>query len=142
MPSSIAPRRGSMKSANKAGKVVDMVSRLRARQRTREEMAFLPAALEIVETPPSPVGRAIGLTLIVLFCFGLAWAFFGQIDIVASASGRVVPSDRVKVIQALEMGVVRALNVEDGQKVKAGDVLLEIDPTINEADSRLLQRDL
>ena len=46
------------------------VVRLSARR--RDELAFLPAALEIVETPPSPVGRAIGLTLILLFCAALA----------------------------------------------------------------------
>ena len=67
---------------------------------------------------------------------------FGQIDIVASAQGRIVPSDRVKVIQPMEIGVVRTLLVEDGQKVKAGDVLVEIDPTINEAEARQARRDL
>ena len=53
-----------------------------------------------------------------------------------------MPSDRVKVIQPMEIGVVRTLLVEDGQKVKAGDVLVEIDPTINEAEARQARRDL
>ena len=44
------------------------------KQRDREELAFLPAALEIVETPPSPIGRAIGVTLIAVFVLALAWA--------------------------------------------------------------------
>jgi len=67
-------------------------------RRERDELAFLPAALEIVETPPSPIGRAIGATLIVLFCLALIWASFGHVDIVASASGKVVPNGRVKLI--------------------------------------------
>ena len=125
----------------KSAKVVDLFSRSRGK-RGVEELAFLPAALEIVETPPSPIGRAIGATIVVIFTLALAWAGFGQIDIVASAQGKIVPSDRVKVIQALEIGVVRALKVEDGQKVKAGDVLIEIDPTINEAEARQSKRDL
>jgi hemolysin D len=126
----------------KSAKVVDLFAHLRSSQRSRDQLSFLPAALEIVETPPSPVGRAVGATIIVVFTAALAWAFFGTVDIVASAQGRIVPSDRVKVIQPLEIGVVRALYVEDGKQVKAGDVLLEIDPTINEAESRMLKRDL
>jgi hemolysin D len=35
----------------------------RGARRDRHELAFLPAALEIVETPPSPIGRAIGVTI-------------------------------------------------------------------------------
>ena len=125
----------------KSAKVIELFARERQR-RSAEELAFLPAALEIVESPPSPVGRAIGATIILISGIALAWASFGQIDIVASAQGRIVPSDRVKVIQPMEIGVVRTLLVEDGQKVKAGDVLVEIDPTINEAEARQARHDL
>ena len=125
----------------KSAKVVELFAHQRQARRA-EELAFLPAALEIVETPPSPVGRAIGACVILIFCIALAWAGLGKIDIVATAQGRIVPSDRVKVIQPLEIGVVRTLLVEDGQKVKAGDVLIEIDPTINEAEARQARRDL
>jgi len=100
------------------------------RRREKEEIAFLPAALEIVETPPSPIGRAIGATLVALFCLALIWACFGHIDIVASASGKIVPSGRVKLIQPFETGVVRAIHIHDGQSVKAGDLLIELDPTM------------
>ena len=111
-------------------------------RRRGEELAFLPAALEIVETPPSPIGRAIGITLIVLFCAALAWAWWGTIDIVASATGKIMPSGRIKVIQPFETGVVRAIRVQDGQAVKAGDVLIELDPTANAADRDRLHSDL
>jgi hemolysin D len=125
----------------KSAKVIQLFARDR-QMRSAQELAFLPAALEIVETPPSPVGRSIGATVILVSCIALAWASFGQIDIVSSAQGRIVPSDRVKLIQPMEIGVVRTLLVEDGQKVKAGDVLVEIDPTINEAEARQARRDL
>jgi hemolysin D len=108
----------------------------------KEELAFLPAALEIVETPVAPLASAIGGTIIALFCVALAWASFGQIDIVASASGKIIPTGRTKVIQPFETGVVRAIRVRDGQSVKAGDVLIELDPTINEAELRHVQGDL
>jgi hemolysin D len=125
--------------ARAAGNIVPL-SRPRARR--REELAFLPAALEIVETPPSPIGRAIAFTLIGLFCLALAWSWWGTIDIVASATGRIVPSGRTKVIQPFETGVVRAIRVQDGQLVKAGDVLIELDPTMNAAERDHLLSDL
>jgi hemolysin D len=125
----------------KSAKVIELFAH-RRQLRSAEELAFLPAALEIVESPPSPVGRAIGAVVILLCCIALGWAAFGQIDIVAVAPGRIVPTDRVKVIQPVETGVVRRLLVEDGQRVRAGDVVVEIDPTINEADARQARRDL
>ncbi len=114
----------------------------RAQERRREELAFLPAALEIVETPPSPIGRAIGAAIILLFCAALIWAWWGTIDIVASASGKILPGGRVKVIQPFETGVVRAIRVQDGQAVNAGDVLIELDPTVNEAERDHLRNDV
>jgi hemolysin D len=72
---------------------------------------------------------------------GLAWAAFGRVDIVASASGKIVSSSRTKIIQPFEIGVVRAIHVRDGQSVKAGDVLIELDNTINQADSQHFQGD-
>src|SRR4030095_3549390 len=113
-----------------------------AHTRRGEELAFLPAALEIVETPPSPIGRTIGATVILLFCATLVWAWWGTIDIVASATGKIVPSGRTKVIQPFETGVVRSIRVDYGQAVKAGDVLIELDPTVNAAERDRLRSDL
>jgi hemolysin D len=108
----------------------------------KESLAFLPAALEVVETPPSPIGRAVAWTIAAVFCLALVWAALAKIDIVASAQGKIIPSGRTKVIQPFETGVVRAIRVRDGQEVKAGDVLIELDPTINEADREHMRGDL
>jgi hemolysin D len=127
-----------MKSANR-----NIVEFPKAPLRRRGyEMAFLPAALEITESPPSPIGRAIGASIIAIFCLALVWASFGRVDIVATATGKIVPDGRTKLIQPLESGVVRAINVRDGQSVKAGDVLIELDPTITEADEERQKNDL
>jgi hemolysin D len=116
--------------------------RREALRRAETELAFLPAALEIVETPPSPIGRAIGVTVIAVFCLALLWASFGTVDIVATASGKIVPSGRTKVIQPFETGVVRVIHVRDGQKVKAGEGLIELDSTMTDADRDHLKSDL
>jgi hemolysin D len=108
------------------------------RKLTREELQFLPAALEIVETPPSPVGRALIWLLISLFVIALSWAIVGKIDEVAVATGKVVPSGYTKVVQAEDKGVVSRIYVKNGTPVKEGDLLIELDTIMTEADvSRL-----
>ena len=102
--------------------------------RTADELAFLPAALEIQETPPNPAGRAVLWTVITMVLFTLTWSVLGHIDIVAVAQGKIVPSDRVKVIQPLGTGQVRAIHVRDGQRVNTGEVLIELDATLAQAD--------
>ncbi|HEX9328418.1 MAG TPA: biotin/lipoyl-binding protein, partial [Reyranella sp.] len=98
-------------------------------RRSRAELAFLPAALEIVETPPSPIGRAIAITVVVVSCLAAAWASLGSVDIVSVAPGKIIPSGHTKLVQPLEAGIVRAIHIRDGQRVRAGDVLIELDPT-------------
>jgi hemolysin D len=123
-----------------AHKIISFPTREVVRRR-EHELQFLPAALEIVETPPSPIGRAIGATVIALFCLALAWTYFGTVDIVATATGKIIPSGRTKVVQPFEIGVVRAIHVHDGQNVKAGEVLIELDPTMTEAERDHLKSD-
>lgn len=102
--------------------------------RLAHETQFLPAALELQETPVSPAPR-VAMWLIICFAvIALLWATFGRIDIVASAPGKIIPSDRSKVIQPLETATVVAIRVTEGQRVKAGDVLLELDATNALAD--------
>jgi hemolysin D len=110
--------------------------------REQDELAFLPAALEIVETPPSPLGRAIGVTIVALFSLALIWSMLGHVDVIAFAPGSVVPSGRVKLIQPLEIGVVRAIHIHDGQAVKAGDLLIELDPSMTAAEASHVKSDL
>ena len=106
-----------------------------------QEAAFYPAALEIVETPPAPASRAIAFTIIAFFVIALIWACFGSVDVIAIAQGKIIPTGRTKIIQPLEAGVIRAIHVHDGQKVKTGEMLLEIDPTINGSERDRLKQD-
>jgi len=110
--------------------------------RLSHEAAFLPAALALQNTPVSPAPRmAMRLLMAFAFC-ALLWAVFGHIDIVATASGKLVPDGRTKVIQPMEAAVVRAIHVTDGQQVKSGDVLVELDDRTAIADTVRLANDL
>lgn len=116
-------------------------SRLDTPFRTPPEAQFLPAALALQETPVSPAPR-VTMGLLMTFCLlAVLWATFGEIDIVATASGRLVPNDRTKVVQPMETAAVRAIHVSDGQEVKAGDVLIELDDTAAHADILRLAND-
>ena len=97
-------------------------------QRSRDEYEFQPGYLEIVERPPAPWARGTALLLILGIALALGWAILGFLDIHASAAGRLMVSSYTKVIQAHEAGEVRAIHVRDGQRVKAGDVLVALNP--------------
>ncbi|MDO9091859.1 MAG: HlyD family type I secretion periplasmic adaptor subunit [Rubrivivax sp.] len=103
-------------------------------KRLASEAAFLPAALEIQETPVHPAPRRAAWAIMALFTIVVVWSIVGQVDIVAVAHGRIVVSDGTKVVQPLEAGVIRAIHVRDGDKVTAGQVLIELDATSAAAD--------
>jgi len=117
-------------------------SRLDTPQRLAHEAQFLPAALELQDTPVSPAPRVAMWLLMTFALIALLWSVFGRIDVVASARGRIVPSDRTKTIQPVETAVVKAIHVADGQRVKAGAVLLELDATAATADTARNTNDL
>ena len=105
-----------------------------AQAKPRAEHEFLPAAQEIVEKPPSPGLRWLLLGTCVFMVLALVWAFVGRVDVVAVASGKIVPAGNAKIIQPLEIGTVRAIHVRNGQFVRAGQLLLELDPTLATAE--------
>jgi hemolysin D len=115
--------------------------RLDAPPRLRHETEFLPAALELQETPVSPAPRVAMWLLIAFAAIAVLWAVFGHIDVVASARGKTVPSEGSKVVQPMETAVVRAIYVKDGREVKKGDVLIELDATATSADTTRLLND-
>ncbi|WP_411850360.1 HlyD family type I secretion periplasmic adaptor subunit [Stenotrophomonas sp. LGBM10] len=105
-------------------------------QRSEDELAFLPAQLELVERPSSPAAHWTMRIIIGFFCVALVWATVGKLDIVAVAPGKTVVGSRTKVIQPAETAVVRRILVRDGQVVKQGDLLVELDATATGADYR------
>ena len=102
---------------------------------------FRSPAMAVQLMPPAVVVRMVSLSICAMVAIALSFAFFAKMDIVVSVQGKVIPSGKSKVVQPLEPGIVRALLVRDGQKVRAGDILLELDPTSTGADRERLQRD-
>lgn len=107
--------------------------RLRTGLLTEDEAEFLPAALAVQERPISPTARGLAWLLVIMVVTGLAWALFGRMDIVVNAAGKVVPSGRVKTIASVDTARVVALHVTEGQLVTAGQTLVELDTTPNDA---------
>ena len=108
-------------------------------KRKGDELAFLPAALEVLETPASPAGRMVVWLILILSVAAVIWAYVGKIDTVVVTEGQIIPGGRVKQIQPLETGIIRAIHVKEGQRVKQGDLLVELDPTEAEVNLAQLQ---
>lgn len=102
--------------------------------RTRDEYEFQPGHLEIIERPPSPWSRGIALGLTGTLTVALLWATVGHLDIKANAVGQLLVSSHSKIIQSLEIGEVSAINVHDGQRVRAGDILVSLNPVSVKAE--------
>lgn len=103
-------------------------------KRDRLQYEFLPAAEEIVETPAAPLGALVVWLVTLLLVVALAWSYFGRIDIVAVANGKISTEGSTKIIQPAVSGVVTNINVHEGQRVKKGETLLALDKTTAEKD--------
>ena len=115
---------------------------LASRPVTPTEAEFLPAALALQEQPVSPAPRIAMWLIVSFFIIALLWAYFGKIDITATAQGKIIPSDRTKVIQPFETATVKEILVKEGQAVKAGQVLVALDYTVAQADNTKTSSDL
>ena len=100
---------------------------------------FAPPLLRIQERPPAPLAGWMLRLLLGLVAGVLLWAVFGRLDIVAVADGKLVPASYLKIVQPAEQGVVKEILVKEGESVRAGQVLIRMDPALTEADVRAVQ---
>ncbi|PAT44178.1 HlyD family type I secretion periplasmic adaptor subunit [Vandammella animalimorsus] len=108
--------------------------RLRSQLLREDEAQFLPAALAVQEAPPSKTARVIAWLLMLLVLIAFAWALLGHMDIIVNVQGKVIPTERIKTIASVETGSVVRLNVREGQTVKAGELLLQLDTAALDAE--------
>lgn len=99
-----------------------------------DEREFLPAALEITETPASPMVRVTAAAICTFLMSTLLWSVIGEVDLIATAPGKTVASGSTKLVQAFETGLVHEIGVRNGDHVTSGQVLISLDPTLALAD--------
>ena len=116
--------------------------RISTQSTRRDELEFLPAALEVIEAPPAPFSRILAFSISAFFILVIVWASLGTVDVVAIAQGRTIPTGKVKIVQPLETGVIRAIHIQEGQRVSAGELLIELDPTEAAVNVEILRLDL
>ncbi|KPK50857.1 MAG: secretion protein HylD [Myxococcales bacterium SG8_38_1] len=103
---------------------------------------FAPEIVKAQERPPSPLPRAFLFLLLGLFGAMVVWAFFGRLDMVAVAQGKLVPQSFLKIVQPAESGIVREILVSEGESVRAGQILVRMDTRLSQADLRTLEAEL
>lgn len=95
---------------------------------------YHPALIRMQNNSAHPLGRRIMWTLFVLLLFVFAWAWWGRLDIIAVADGRLIPASRLKIIQPAEAGIIRQILVEEGDSVQAGQTLMRMDSVETDTD--------
>lgn len=100
----------------------------------KDELEFLPAVLEIQETPPLAMGRYIVWAIMLFVTIAIIWASIGEVDIISVAHGKIIPGGKIKSIQPLETGMIRNIFVREGQQVEQGQPLVELDTTLASAE--------
>lgn len=70
------------------------------------------------------------------------WTFVAELDVIASAQGRLVTRSSLQIVQPAEAGIVREILVREGQAVAAGQVLARMDTRLSEADRRQLGNEI
>ena len=99
-----------------------------------QEREFLPGVLETMERPVAPGSRRLLWVLAGLLAAVVLWVCLGHVDEVAVAEGKVIPNGESKVVQAEDKGVIKSICVQEGQLVHQGDLLIELDTTVTQAD--------
>ncbi len=107
---------------------------------TKDKNRFKPHLVEIEESPVSPLGRLIMWTILIFITLSILWLFIGKTDVVVSARAKVIPMGDVKILQPLSRGAVKKIYVKEGDRVKKGDPIIEIDPTVEESNIEAKKR--
>ncbi|OGQ92957.1 MAG: hypothetical protein A2464_03165 [Deltaproteobacteria bacterium RIFOXYC2_FULL_48_10] len=102
---------------------------------------FKPLLAEIEDTPVNPLGRTIFWIIVLVIIFFGTWMIFGKVDVVVSARGKVIPVGEIKILQPLTTGSVSNILIKEGDFVKEGQVLMEIDPSGTQPELASMQEE-
>ena len=110
--------------------------------RLPHELEFLPAVEALRDTPAHPAPRVLLGVILGICALTLLWGLLGRMDVVSVAEGKVLAVGRSKPIQPDNLAVVKAIHVQDGQRVDAGQLLVEFDPSLTDAELAKLRSQL
>lgn len=94
-----------------------------------QEKEFLPAVLEVTEMPPSHAARLLAYVIMLMFTVLVLWAVLGKVDIIATATGKLMPASNIKTIQTLTDSEIAEIYVQEGQHVRKGQDLIKFNQT-------------
>lgn len=103
---------------------------------------FLPEVLELVERPASPIGHVTMIVITLIILFTLLWSIFGRVDQIASARGKIATTNGVQLIQPIKGGMVTEVCVKEGDSVKAGQVIMRLDDSVEDINIKNLRESL
>lgn len=103
---------------------------------------FLPAALEVQETPPSPIGRFILWSIVILLVIAIAWASLSKVDIVAATRGKLVVNELSRPVNSAVTAEIVEVLVKEGEHVEKGQSLIKLNSAslIAQLEENILQQ--
>lgn len=121
------------------------MSKLSAYWRYRDrrlQYEFLPAAQEIIETPASPLGHIVIWITVLLLVIAGAWLYFGKLDVVVSGQGKLASESGTKTLQSSVSGTIVDIKVREGQRIKKGDIVVELDKKVAQQNVESMEKTL
>lgn len=121
------------------------MSKLSAYWRYRDrrlQYEFLPAAQEIIETPASPLGHIVIWITVLLLVIAGAWLYFGKLDVVVSGQGKLASESGTKILQSSVSGTIVDIKVHEGQHIKKGDIVVELDKKVAQQNVESVEKTL
>lgn len=108
----------------------------------KDKHEFRPLLVEIEERPLSPLGRTLLWVILAFLAVMAIWLYVAKIDVVVTARGKLIPHGEIKMLQPIETGVISAILVKDGEFVRKGDLLIAIDPSVNDTNIESKRKNL
>jgi hemolysin D len=133
---------GAIQRRRRQAPLEQVSSRAPRLDRAAGDEAYLPAAVAIIETPPGRFQTFVACGVCALLAVAIGASFFVQLSVTAVASGKIQAVGQTKVVQPVETGVVSAIRVHEGDRVRAGSILVELDATAATASRATIAQNL
>lgn len=95
----------------------------------KSKIDYIADSREVIANERPRFAYFVSIVIVMIIVFGAIWAYHSNLEIVTNADGKIDVSAQVQVIENLEGGIVKKINVREGQVVKKGELLIELDKT-------------